>query len=366
MLEKRYYYDENHFQIENEVIFSQGWVFACMADEVNGNNDFVTLDISGEPVVIQNFKGEIRAFQNICSHRFNKIQTEEFGKRPLTCGYHCWSFDKEGIPFFVPKKELFEEFKAGKAISNDFCLKRFELEICGKFVFIKLDNTVTLSLADHLGTYYNILSDLSNHIGTNIHRGSVTHQANWKILVENVLECYHCSVVHKDTLYGKLGVGSLALDDVFYSEAHSSCHFPKRDVKKLEGKKRKLLSFLDNRELKHNSFYHIFIFPNLFVSSTEGASFYVGQLFPANPDHTDLKIRFFEPNINYENVSPVLRDALAEESVKLGYAIIEEDKTILENIQKGVRRAKSPGIINEEEVRIKYFFDKYKRLIEHS
>ncbi|MFC1224269.1 aromatic ring-hydroxylating dioxygenase subunit alpha [Pedobacter sp. BG31] len=362
MLKKSYYYSEDHLQIENEKIFSNTWIFACLTEEIKVNSDFVTLEIGGNPIVIQNFKGELRAFQNICTHRFNKIQTQEFGRRALTCGYHCWSFDKEGAPSFMPKKETFSAFKGIQAIPSEFCLKKYQVEVCGHFVFVLLNENQTIDLRSHLGEFYNKLEELSANIGSRTHIADLPHKANWKMLIENVLECYHCSVVHKETIYGKLGIGGLAISDIEHYQAHSSCHFPKT-VKKIDAKKNKILAFLEDRAYKHQSFYHLFIFPNLVISSTEGASFYVGQLFPLTATETNLKIRFLEPNISYDSVNPSLRAALADESVRLGIEILQEDRQILENIQKGISHSSSPGIISDEEVRIQYFFDAYNKAI---
>ncbi|RZK40223.1 MAG: aromatic ring-hydroxylating dioxygenase subunit alpha [Pedobacter sp.] len=363
MLKKSNYYDQEHFDFEKEKIFSQNWVFGCIQDEVKNNNDFVTIDVAGKPIVIQNFKGIIKAFLNVCSHRFNKIQTTDFGKRPLTCGYHCWSFNQDGVPFFVPKKETFNGLvDADGAPDSAFNLTEFRTETCGNFVFINLSNSSDVTLEQHLGNHYNKLIDISQFIGNKIHFGKIEHKANWKILIENVLECYHCSVVHKDSLFGKLGVGSMPISEIEYSDSHSSCHFPKIQ-RKSDEKKRKILAFLDERSFKHDSFYHIFIFPNLVISSTEGASFYVGQLCPVSASETELRVRFFEPNIDYTEVNQGIRDILADESVKLGYEILEEDRAILENIQKGVQFTDSVGIVSEEEIRIKYFFEKYLKTI---
>jgi choline monooxygenase len=269
MLDKTYYFDEAHFEKEHAEIFTSNWIFACLKSEVSVNSDFVTFDVAGIPVVVQNFKGELRAFQNICSHRFNKIQTEPFGRRALTCGYHCWSFDKEGYPSFIPKKTQFTEFGDEQLIHDNFCLKKFHIDTCGNFVFICLADTKPVELMEHLGEYCQKLEEISAHMGAKTHFGVLNHKANWKILVENVLECYHCSIVHNTSLYGKLGVGGLPISDIEYSALHSSCHFPKAP-KKSDEKKRKILAFLDERSLKHNSFYHIYIFPNLVISSTEG------------------------------------------------------------------------------------------------
>lgn len=364
MIEKICYFDDGHFELEKDKVFSRNWIFACLLQEVASNNDFATLDIAEMPIVIQNFKGEVKAFLNVCTHRFNKIQIENFGRRALTCGYHCWSFDKNGFPFFIPKKDKFQELQNDAILHESFCLKEYKTEICGNFVFVSLLDENPIDLKTHLGSHYDILLNISSHIGDRTHYGAINHKANWKILVENVLECYHCSTVHKESLYGKLGIGTKAIDEIQYCESHSSCHFPKIQ-KRTDEKKRKALKFLDDRPFQHDSFYHIYIFPNLVISSTEGASFYVGQLSPLGPKETSLKVRFLEPRLDYSNVSPAIREILAEESVKLGYEILEEDRAILENIQLGIERTNSPGSINEEEIRIKFFFEKYLNVIKN-
>ena len=73
---------------EMRLLFKGGFQFAALATELAGNRDFVVVEQHDCSIVVQNFKGELRAFQNVCSHRFNKIQTEERGNRPLTCRYH--------------------------------------------------------------------------------------------------------------------------------------------------------------------------------------------------------------------------------------------------------------------------------------
>src|SRR5690606_29503708 len=98
--------------------------------------------------------------------------------------------------------------------------------------------------------------------------GHVKHQANWKLLVENVLECYHCASVHPETFITGLGVGRKPISNVEMSaQGHSSSHFPRTPIKR-EALRKKIISHLDDRGLTHNSFYHIHIFPNLFISST--------------------------------------------------------------------------------------------------
>lgn len=52
--------------------------------------------------MIQNFHGQIRAFENVCLHRSALIQTDAIGCRPLVCPYHAWSYDEQGRVKNIP------------------------------------------------------------------------------------------------------------------------------------------------------------------------------------------------------------------------------------------------------------------------
>src|SRR5690606_24925094 len=103
--------------------------------------------------------------------------------------------------------------------------------------------------------------------------------------------------VHPDTFITGLGVGRKPISNVEMSaQGHSSSHFPRTPIKR-ESLRKRIISHLDGRGFIHDSFYHIHIFPNLFISSTEGTSFYVGHAVPLSADQTSLRVRFFEPAV---------------------------------------------------------------------
>lgn len=351
MIAKESYYEAGLFEEEIRRLFSHGWHFAAMAGELSNDRDFVCVEHHGCSIVVQNFKGELKAFPNVCTHRFNKIQTEDRGNRPLSCRYHGWTYDRTGFPTGMPKRE---QFLTGDDAS--LCLTPFPVETCGKFVFVNLGGGQTLR--EQLGEFYEVLEEIGSHIGAEIHYRSVPHAANWKLLVENVLECYHCGVVHKNT-FVPLGIGKLPIEQVVFSGDHSSSHFPRVEEER-ENLRRMYYSHLKDRTLSHNSFYHIFIFPNLFIASSEGLSFYVGHALPCAADRTVLRMRLFEPAVE---LSPRKRERQApinEGVIATSFTVMEEDRAILENVQKGIRLSDKPGRIGDEEVRIAEFMARYK------
>ena len=355
MIPTSYYFQQGALADEVRNIFARGWQFVGLDSELANNRDFLCLDLPGYAVVVQNFGGELSAFQNVCSHRFNRIQTEERGNRHLMCRYHGWTYDQSGAPI---GRAGTQEFVDGPGDPARLCLKRYPLASCGRFVFVALGED-PVPLADYLGEFASVLTDLSTHIGAETHFGVVKHAANWKLLVENVLECYHCGIVHPETFVAGLGVGRKPIADIRSDARHSSCHFPRTPIRR-ENLRRRVMAHLDSRSLTHDSFFHVHIFPNLFISSTEGSAFYVGHALPVSERETHLRVRFFEPAVALSANERLRQDSINAQGIALGLQVIDEDRAILENVQKGIEIADGPGALGLEEVRIRTFFDDYE------
>ena len=359
MIPKHHYYDPAIFDLEMEKIFFKSWIFACMTDDVANPNDFITFEIGGRPIVIQNFNGQLSAFDNICSHRFSKIQIEEKGNRSFFCPYHGWAYNKEGSLAGIPKKKTFD-FPED---TTCFHLKKHKLEVCGRFVFINMNNEDNNGLADFLGVFYSYILNISEHLGSIRYSNNIPHKANWKLLIENVLEGYHCLLVHPETLY-KSGFCNTPSENLVFDNGHSKWDSPKKNSEFVQKKQTKL-SFLDNRTLIHDSFHHIFTQPNLFFSSTEGQTFYIGQNIPISATQSLLRIWFFNPLF----ITPIADaktsffEAFMSLGVESGIKVIKEDKHILENIQNSIPYANSSGILSKEELRITDFFTHYNKII---
>ena len=347
MIPKSFYTDPDHFEVEMQNIFQASWIFVGLARELKDNNDFVCVEFSGTSIVVQNFSGALRAFQNICSHRYNPLQYDKCGNRPLICRYHFWRFDENGSP--IGKTE------SGK--SGQPCLKQYRIAKCGEFIFVAVRENCP-ELRDFLGNFYDILAQLSEYIGHQISAHNLIHSANWKLLVENVLECYHCGSVHPETFIKGLGVGRKALEDVVFSNEHSACHFP-RIPPKNEKRRQLLLKHLDSRAFHHESFYHIYIFPNLFISSTQGSSFYIGTALPTSAASTNLYGRFFEHQVALSELEKRKQHYINDQTTSLGLKVIAEDRVILERIQLTISIAEVERRLIDEEIRLEAFEKSY-------
>jgi phenylpropionate dioxygenase-like ring-hydroxylating dioxygenase large terminal subunit len=145
-----------------------------------------------------------------------------------------------------------------------------------------------------------------------------------------------------------------------YDLGHSMADYPKNKDFKEERK----LNYLESRLFKHNSFRHYFIFPNLVISSTEGKSIYIGNILPVNPQTTVLRKRFFD--IQFTE-SPLEKKAIHKaylEMVKTSInTILNEDKELLEQVQKNISYMQDSYILGNQEERLINFHSHYLKLI---
>lgn len=355
MIPRAAYYDPFVFKQEMNQLFSTGYEFVGMASELAADKDFLCVDYAGCAIVVQNFRGTLRAYKNVCSHRFNKIQFEERGNRSLTCRYHGWTYNAEGRPIGVG-----ERVEAVDDLADLLCLEEYHIERCGLFVFVRRAKS-DVTLRQFLGEFYEVLEKLSEAMGPVIHFGTVPHKANWKMLVENVVDNTHCALLHKDS-FVSFGFCRAPVEDVVIDGVHSSWHVPRTALAR-DNLRNRALSHLKDRRFTHDSFWHLFIFPNLFLASTEGINFYVGHALPMGPEETRLRIRYLEPKVELRPKERARQDMLNEQTRKYGLDVVEEDRPILESMQTGVRLAHTDGVMAVGEPRIRSFMNGYAKLM---
>lgn len=361
MIKNVNYSDRGVFDEEMELIHNAGWVFLCLLDSVSENNAYVTYEIGAKRLVLQNFEGKINCFENICQHRFNKIQQGYNGNSPFFCKYHSWGYNSEGEAI------VGEQFVQQLEAENRKCLKRYDVEICGKFVFAKVNPEFEGSLKSYLGEFWDVLTEVSENIDSVINKDYIVipHKANWKLLVENVLECYHCSSVHKETLV-PIGIGSKRPENHLADDFHDMIDYPIR-IGRQQKERNAKLNFLDKKSYIHNSLRHIYIYPNLFITSTDGTLFYIGRLTPENEADTALLVNFARPVLkDLTKKEEFIANAFFESSPESAQKVIFEDREILENIQSNLPLIKDlTQIFGDEEFRIVRFHEKISNFVKY-
>lgn len=346
------YFARETFDREQARIFRRGWQFAGFRRDLANHRDFVTRDVGGTSVVVQNFQGQLRAYQNVCSHRFNRIQTACKGNRALQCGYHGWLYDSEGIPTGIPKKPRFDDLTPEKI--QELRLKPWRVEFCGELVFVTEDMSAP-NLSDYLGTASATVAHLSSACGRLIDENVMTIRANWKVLVENTLESYHVGFVHPET-FSRL---QTADGEFAWQPPHSSWATPVGQ--KLASRMERILKVFAERPVQIAGYLHQLIFPNLTLATTEGMSFSIQLFEPIDPDQTRFTSYVFETTLPEKAVaagSEVIA-ALNKSVCDFNRSVFNEDKIVCEQVQVGSRLTSQPGQLSDEELRVYEFQKQY-------
>ncbi|MCY7292882.1 MAG: aromatic ring-hydroxylating dioxygenase subunit alpha [Ferruginibacter sp.] len=344
-----FYSSSERFEQE-QIILCQQWNFAGFTTDLEHHNDYICKEIGGKSVIIQNFHGELKAFHNVCSHRFSRIRTHNQGNGALQCPYHAWVYDSEGIPIAIPHQHEFPLMS--EELKKSLKLEKWLIAKCGVFVFIKkFDDGV--SLKSYLGKIYEQLLEFSTAVGKQVERYEIIINANWKVVVENALESYHIWSVHPNSL-GKYGA---AEEYYFLYEQHS---IYTSNPKKVDRKREKLLAMANNRSLKIDGYQHYFIFPMLTLATFSGMSLTAHVIEPLNATKTKATNYTFMGRFNDDRLEEILFNMNSQSTAQLTRVAWEEDKPICEQVQLGLSEVEEKsGIFSREEQRVYEFHKAY-------
>lgn len=197
LLDKATYNDPATFAAERELIFFRTWQLAGHISQLRAPGDFVTVEIVDQSVfVIRGKDGELRAFYNVCQHRAHEL-LEGCGntRTSIVCPYHAWSYGDDGGLRSARHCMDKPDFDAA-----DFALESVRVEEALGFVFVNLDNEAP-GLEDYAP---GLFADIRKHVpwwdevevSSDFDAAGPDLAANWKVLGENCLECYHCGPAH--------------------------------------------------------------------------------------------------------------------------------------------------------------------------
>lgn len=193
-LPSEWYTQEEFLRLERDVVFGRYWQFLGWEAKLPAPGSYFTATLGFVPVVVtRDLEGRVHAMANVCPHRGALVAEEGEGRcKLLQCPYHAWTFKLDGSLNRAPAMEGIPGFR-----KEDYGLRRIRAEQWGPFIFGCLDDTVE-PLLSYLGGF----PDLVSRFGLDFRRlkwrerREYPIRANWKVVVENFLECYHCPGVH--------------------------------------------------------------------------------------------------------------------------------------------------------------------------
>jgi Rieske 2Fe-2S family protein len=197
----RFYHDPAIWQLEQERLFARLWVSVGRGDQLPAPGHYRTVRVGEESVLV--VRGEdqaLRAFLNVCRHRGAQLCAAERGQaRTLQCRYHAWTYGLDGRLLRTPGLQDSPEFDRGA-----FGLVPVALDTWEGLVWVNLAENPPPLAAQLLPQLAARLGDAGRltayRIGTLAVAQSVEYEvrANWKVVVENFMECYHCAPMHPE------------------------------------------------------------------------------------------------------------------------------------------------------------------------
>lgn len=196
-LPREAYWGEEFYRREREAIFWDQWFYVGRADRLDSPGAYRVLDVAGESVILVRTREGLRAHLNFCRHRGSRLLCGTgIVRGTIRCPYHSWAYGLDGTLLAAPFVALDEVPPESRR------LHEVGVEEWAGFVFVHLSPERTRSagatLAAQLGP---IPERLRRYPLAELQIArSVDYEveANWKVLLENYNECYHCAGVHPE------------------------------------------------------------------------------------------------------------------------------------------------------------------------
>ena len=284
-------------------IFARAWQYAGRSEDVAQPGSYVTTDAGGVPILVtRDDNGTLRAFVNVCRHR-GAVLAEGCGTRSsIQCHYHAWTYGLDGALRSAPRAEREPGFDQG-----DLSLVPASVDAWGPFLFVNPDPRAQ-PLAEQLGELPSILARDLDVDGLVFHsRVEFGAQANWKVVAENFLECYHCATAHP-------------------AFSHEVDVHPDRYV--LEAHPTFGAQFCTSKTTGERGQFHL-LYPNTGINVFPGpGNLSIGPMLPHGPNRTERYLDyFFDANVDED----WLRDFFAFDD-----QVGREDRALVESVQRGV------------------------------
>ncbi len=314
-----WYTDDKIAENEIERIFRRSWQFIGSSHQLRNIGDYVTAYIGNVPVVALRNQQGIQAFVNVCRHRRHEVMKGCGNSKMMQCRYHAWTYDLDGSLKAAPRSDREPNFDL-----SDFPLVSVKVESLGPFVFVNLDGD-----AKPIESLFGKVLDRIAQSGVNLEtlelydRSEWTGDANWKTMVENYLECYHCAVAHPGFS------AAIDVEQDNYELTHTDWLFSQvgnvRDSAKHTSKSVK--SYDVSGEI-HQAQYHL-LWPNFSIN--------------INPGFPNLSIDTWNPHgagkargTTEQYFAPGVDEKWARDLMEFNRQVGHEDDVLTNSVQRGL------------------------------
>ena len=262
--------------------------------------------------------GVLKAFYNVCKHRAHELLQGEGRTARITCPYHAWTYDLGGRLIKAPHTEALVDFDP-----STICLDEVQVEAFCGFIYVNLDPDAT-PLAEQSGQLGEEIRRWAPDVDrlTFAHRLTYDIKSNWKNVVDNFLECYHCPVAHKDFC-------TLVDMDTYKVTTHGiySSHMAEA------GKAANTAYSVEGATVKDHAVW--FLWPNTCLMRYPGrGNFIIMHIIPAGPERTLETYDFF---FETADANPAEKEAIRY----IDDVLQPEDIGLVESVQRGMKTPRS-------------------------
>ncbi|KAI5919365.1 Rieske domain-containing protein [Camillea tinctor] len=194
-----WYRSPEMYELERRAIFSKQWILVTHAMRFTQAGDYQSHTLAGFPVfLVRTREGDIRGFHNMCRHRAYPVVQSKCGTAGiLSCKYHGWSYGFRGNLAKAPRFDTVPGFDKSQ---HGLLPVHVHVDKAG-FVWVNLQagDAPDIKWEDRLGGLDERPRLLKFDFATEFaydHTWDMELEANWKGLIDNYNECYHCPTSH--------------------------------------------------------------------------------------------------------------------------------------------------------------------------
>ncbi len=347
------YWDPAVLATELDRFFYRNWLCVGRAEQIAGKGDYFTRQVGRENLLfVREPGGAVRGFYNLCRHRGTRVVLEAEGKgaHSFICPYHAWSYDLNGQLIGALHMKGQDEFDR-----KDYGLRPVRVETWGGFLWANLEPTgpdLKASLGPFFARFDRFpLADL--RLGG---RKVYEVEANWKVLVENFSECYHCAPVHPSlnrlTPYlsgdNDASFGSKDGRRSLFSGGYMQFAKDFQSMTKTGYTRRPLLPGITAEDARR--VYYYVVFPNMFFS-LHPDYLMIHRSWPVTPSHSRVENEFY-----FAPEAIAAPDFDPSDAIDLWDEINRQDWAVCQLAQEGMgSRAWNGGRYSDQEELVRDF-----------
>ncbi|MGW7354012.1 aromatic ring-hydroxylating oxygenase subunit alpha [Streptomyces sp. NPDC054784] len=308
------YTEQKWHDADLKAIFGRTWQWVCHVEKLARPGSYVSATVAGMPVaVVRGREGALRAFYNVCKHRAHELLSGTGTTRTIVCPYHAWVYDLDGALIGARRTDRMETFDRTR-----ICLDGVRVEEFGGFVYVNLDPAAR-PLAEQAPDLAAEIARWAPDVDRLTHAKRLTYdvRTNWKNVIDNFLECYHCHVAHREFV----SLVDMATYEVRTNGIWSS-HFAEA------GKQENTAYDVSGATVNEHAVW--WLWPNTCLLRYPGrGNFMVFQVLPDGPERTLETWDFFLESTEL--------DAAEQESVRYIDEVLQvQDIALVESVQRGM------------------------------